>query len=192
MLNFSNLFFGYNPTRFYSASPYVGLGWMVAYQHPQSREVSATIGLLNSFRLNSAFDLNLDIHGDYVNDRFDGEVSGRSGEGGLTASVGITYKFPVRGWAKAGACKYSAADFNRLNESINAMQRENSSLKTQLSANNTANSSNVQVKTNTITKTVVAPMLIIFKIGSSTLSDDARVNIGFFAKKSRRRASPFI
>jgi hypothetical protein len=49
---------------------------MVAYQHPQSHEVSTTIGLLNTFRLNSSFDLNLDIHGDYVNDRFDGEPVG--------------------------------------------------------------------------------------------------------------------
>lgn len=184
MFNVSNMLFGYNPTRFYNASPYVGLGWMVAYQKPQSREVSATIGLLNSFRLNSAFDLNLDIHGDYANDRFDGEVSGRSGEGGLTATVGITYKFPKRGWEKANVSKYSAADFNRLNESINTMQKENSALKEQLAANG----SNTQVKTNTVTKTVVAPMLVIFKINTSTLSESARVNIGFFAGEIKKKS----
>jgi len=184
MLNFSNLLFGYNPTRFYSASPYVGLGWMVAYKHPQSHEVSATIGLLNSFRLSKAFDLNLDIHGDYVNDRFDGETSGRWGEGGLTATVGFTYKFPVRGWEKCSAGKYNDADFSRLNERINTIQQENSNLKNQLAAN----SSNTQIKTNTITKTVVAPMLVIFKINTSTLSDNARVNIGFFADEIKKKS----
>jgi outer membrane protein OmpA-like peptidoglycan-associated protein len=188
MFNLSNILFGYNPTRFYNASPYVGLGWMVAYQHPQSREVSATIGLLNSFRLNSAFDLNLDIHGDYVNDRFDGEIVGRSGEGGLTAAVGITYKFPVRGWERSRSGKYSDADFNKMNESINAMQRENSQLKDQLAANNTANSGSTRMETNTIIKTVVAPMLVIFKINTSTLSDDARVNIGFFAEEIKKKS----
>lgn len=188
MFNLSNILFGYSPTRFYNASPYVGLGWMVAYQHPQAREVSATIGLLNSFRLNKAFDLNLDIHGDYANDRFDGEVGGRSGEGGLTATVGITYKFPVRGWEKCNAGKYSDADFYRLNESINAMRQENGKLKDQL-ANSKANT---QVQTNVITKTVVAPMITIFKINTSTLSDDARVNIGFFADEIKKSKSSYV
>jgi outer membrane protein OmpA-like peptidoglycan-associated protein len=187
MFNLSNMLFGYNPTRFYSASPYVGLGWMVAYQHPQSHEVSATIGLLNSFRLSNAFDLNLDIHGDYANDRFDGEVSGCFGEGGLTATVGITYKFPERGWEKCRAGKYSDADLNRLNESINAMQKENGMLKNQLATSN----NNTKPQTDVITKTVVAPMLIIFKIGSSTLSDDARVNIGFFANEIKKYKTVF-
>ena len=188
MFNLSNMLFGYNPTRFYTASPYVGLGWMVAYQHPQSHEVSATIGLLNSFRLNSAFDLNLDIHGDYANDRFDGEVSGCFGEGGLTATVGVTYKFPERGWEKCRAGRYNDADFNRLNESINAMQKENGLLKNQLA---TSSNNNTKPQTDVITKTVVAPMLIIFKINSSTLSDDARVNIGFFANEIKKDKTVF-
>jgi len=191
MLNFSNLFFGYNPTRFYTASPYVGLGWMVAYQHPQSHEVSATIGLLNSFRLSSAFDLNLDIHGDYANDRFDSEVSGVYGEGGLTAAVGLTYKFPARGWKKCGAAKYSDADFNKLNERINAVQKENSTLKSQLALNsNSSNNGNITLKSQpeVITRTVVAPMLVIFKIGSSTLSDEARVNLGFYAETMKKKS----
>jgi len=191
MLNFSNLIFGYNPTRFYTASPYVGLGWMVAYQHPQSHEVSATIGLLNSFRLNSAFDLNLDIHGDYVNDRFDGEVSGVYGEGGLTAAVGITYKFPARGWKRCSAAKYSDADISRLNEKINVVQKENGTLKNQLAAkSNSSNNSNNTSKPQptVVIRTVVAPMLVVFKIGSSTLSDDARVNLGFFAETIKKKS----
>jgi len=195
MLNFSNLFFGYNPTRFYTASPYAGLGWMVAYQHPQSHEVSATVGLLNSFRLNSAFDLNLDIHGDYANDRFDGEVSGNFGEGGLTATVGITYKFPQRGWKRYSACKYSDADFSLLNEKVNAMQQENAGLKDRLAANsNSSNNGNNTLKSQpeVITRTVVAPMLVIFKIGSSTLSDDTRVNLSFFADEIKKGKSVYV
>jgi len=193
MLNFSNLLFGYNPTRFYSASPYVGLGWMVAYQHPQSHEVSATIGLLNSFRLSSAFDVNLDIHGDYANDRFDGEVSGVYGEGGLTATVGITYKFPARGWEKSSVCKYSEADFSRLNESINAIQKENGLLKNQLATSNNNNTKvQTQTRTDVITQTVVAPMLIIFKINTCTLFDDGRVNLGFFADEIKKGKSVYV
>ena len=197
MLNFSNLFFGYNPTRFYSASPYVGFGWMVAYQHPQAHEISATVGLLNSFRLSSAFDLNLDIHADYADDRFDGEVGGRFGEGGLTAAVGFTYKFPHRGWKKCSTGKYSDADVNRLNERINAIQKENGILKSQLAVNGNNNStgnsihnssSTLKSQPEVITRTVVAPMLVIFKIGSSTLSNDARVNLGFFAETIKKKS----
>ena len=184
LFNLSNLLFGYNPIRFYNASPYVGLGWMTAYQSPKAHEVSATLGLLNSFRLSRAFDLNLDIHGDYVNDRFDGELTGRKGEGGLTVAAGITYKFPKRGWDKAGACKYSDDDFYRLNESINSMQQENNSLRNQLAANSR--------KKDVITKTVVAPMITIFKINTSKLTDDARVNIGFFADEIKNTKSAYV
>ncbi|MVZ66174.1 hypothetical protein GQF61_09925 [Sphingobacterium sp. DK4209] len=47
LFNLSNLFYGYKEDRFYEISPYVGLGWMVSYEQPKTREVSAYKALLN-------------------------------------------------------------------------------------------------------------------------------------------------
>ena len=71
-----------------------------------SNEVTASVGILNRFRINRAWDINLDIRGAYVGDHFDQEdvsatpagvpvnTAGRWGEGLLTATVGVSYNFP--------------------------------------------------------------------------------------------------
>lgn len=93
MFNLSNVFYGKNEFRFWNCSPYVGLGWMRACEHPSANEMSANLGISNSFRITSAFHVNLDVRSTMVHDRFDGETGGRKKEGLLTATVGITYKF---------------------------------------------------------------------------------------------------
>ena len=79
MFNVSNLLFGYNPNRVYSLSPYVGLGVMKTNDTPKATEIAGHFGLMNSFRLCDALDLNLDIRGTLVSDAFDGEAYGRGG-----------------------------------------------------------------------------------------------------------------
>ena len=74
LFNFSNLFCGYNEKRIWNCSPYAGLGWARVWKSPSAKEVSANVGILNSFRLCSALDLNLDVRAMLVNDRFDGEM----------------------------------------------------------------------------------------------------------------------
>ncbi len=98
LFNFSNLLCGYNETRIWNCSPYVGVGWMRTWEAPTANRVSANVGALNSFRFSSAIDFHLDLRGTLVNDRFDGETGGRKGEGLFTATVGIIYKFPRRTW----------------------------------------------------------------------------------------------
>ena len=94
MFNLSNLLCGYNKTRFWNCSPYAGLGWMRVWDSPSANEVSVNLGILNSFRVSSTIDINLDIRGALVNDRFDGEKGGRNEEGLLSTTIGVTYKFP--------------------------------------------------------------------------------------------------
>lgn len=181
LFNLSNLLCGYNEKRFYSLSPYVGLGWMSTCDSPKTHEVSANLGLLNSFRLSSAFDLNLDVRSSLVNDRFDGEVGGRKEEGLLSASVGLTYHLGHRGWKRVSGL--SNAEIRSLGERVSAMQFENDSLRNRLSSSLSAMSSNVDT---VIDKNSVSfPYLIVFPIGKSTLSNANLVNLGFLSQAIR-------
>ena len=61
MLNFSNLFCGYNEKRIWNCIPYAGLGVIKATDSPTHTDIAANFGILNTFRLSSAWDINLDI-----------------------------------------------------------------------------------------------------------------------------------
>ena len=178
MFNVSNLLCGYNETRFWNCSPYVGIGWMRAWEHPSSREVSANLGILNSFRVSSAIDINLDIRGTLVNDRFDGETGGRREEGLLAATVGVTYKFPKRGWNRSRTVvMYDNDALNELREKMNAMSAENARLQQAIAEGNQSAAETIVRKME-----VAAPNLVTFPIGKSELSRENRVNLGFLAK----------
>lgn len=181
LFNFTNLFKGYKPDRFYEISPYVGLGYMFTWDEPKSDEVSANLGLFNKFRLTSALDLSLDLRGSLVNDRFDGELGGRRDEGMLTAAVGVVYKFGTREWGKekTTTIRYdNSEEINALRTKVNELAQSNEALKKQL-----ANARDSSVTDLIIEKNVLAaPILVTFPINRSTVSNEARVNLGFFAK----------
>ncbi|GHE39859.1 OmpA family protein [Sphingobacterium griseoflavum] len=181
LFNVSNMIGGYNPDRFYTFSPYVGLGAMYTWEEPKTREVSANLGLFNSFRLNPSWDLTLDIRGSLVHDRFDGELGGRKDEGMLTTALGIVYKFGKRDWDKntKTVIRYTnETELRALRDKVNELAADNNALKKQLA----------DAKNNTVTEVIVdknvlaAPILVTFPINKSTVSNEARVNLGFFAK----------
>ena len=87
MFNASNLLCGYNEKRFWSVTPYVGVGWILTWETPRARNFNASLGVINSFRLSSAFDLNLDVRGTATKDEFDGEIGGRKEEGLLSVTL---------------------------------------------------------------------------------------------------------
>ena len=58
-------------------------------------------GIINKFRISNAFDINLELSAMGVEDKFDGEVGGDHGyDGVLSATVGLTYRFPARGFRR--------------------------------------------------------------------------------------------
>ncbi len=178
LFNLSNLFCGYSETRFWNCSPYVGIGWMRAWEHPSSREISANLGILNSFRVSPAIDINLDLRGTLVNDRFDGETGGRREEGLFAATIGLTYKFPKRGWNRSHTVvMYDNDALNELREKMNAMSAENARLQQAIAEGNQSAAETIVRKME-----VAAPNLVTFQIGKSELSRENRVNLGFLAK----------
>jgi outer membrane protein OmpA-like peptidoglycan-associated protein len=179
LFNLTNLFCGVNEHRVYSFTPYVGLGWMRTWNQPQASEISASLGLMNSFRLCDALDLTLDIRGAMVNDRFDGEVGGRKNEGLLSASLGFVYYFDGKHWSKPVPKRMNDTELALLQQRLQEMDQQNASLRDRLAS--------VRNQPKEIQKIleqikVVSDVLVIFPIGKSTLSQDARVNIGFAAE----------
>lgn len=175
MFNMSNLLFGYNPNRVYSLSPYVGLGVMKTNDTPKATEIAGHFGLLNSFRLCDALDLNLDIRGTLVSDAFDGEAYGRGGEGMLSATVGLTYKFKKRGWDKAKTVvRIDNRAINALRQQLSDAEAENDRLKRALAEGNRQKAKEIVTK--------ASANLVTFPIGKATLSNEARANLGMMAE----------
>ena len=178
MFNLSNIFCGYNEKRVYNCSPYIGLGVMKVTDAPKETAVSGHFGILNSFRLCSALDLNLDLRGTLVDDDFDGEPGGRGGEGMFSATIGLTYKFKPRGWNRSRTIVrevYNNDEINAMREKLNQMSEENARLEEALAQND-------RERAQTIVKQITSANLIVFPIGESTLSNQARVNLGMLAE----------
>lgn len=178
LFNLNNLIRGYSDTRVWSISPYVGVGYARVYEKPKTNEVTANLGLLNSFRLCRFLDLNLDIHSFIVNDGFDGEVGGYTGEGALSVSLGLTYKFAPRGWGRGKTLErtvYDNAAINEMRRQLEAASAENERLREAL-AKGDAKAGEASVKK------IAAANLVVFEINRSNLSNEARVNLGILAE----------
>lgn len=193
MFNVTQMVMGYKQDRFYSFIPYLGLGWMQSLERAsvsgvRSAEVGATFGIANRFRLSNALDLNVDIRGTYVNDRFDQESvvykpsvknyiteAGRSGEGLLMATVGLSYNFNKRHWDRSTntTIRVNENVLNDLRGRIGQLQSSNDDLRRQLE-----NALNREITQETV---AAQPLLVTFPIDRWTLSNKDRVNLGFLA-----------
>ena len=171
LFNLTNLIGGYKENRFYNISAYGGLGVMHTSEEPKETDISAHFGLLNTFRLSSALDLNLDLRGTLVDDNFDGEAGGRYGEGMFTATIGLTYKFKQRGWDRSKTVTRTIYD----NAEVNALREEVDRLRKALAQGK-------KEEAQTIIKQVTSANLVTFKINKSNLSNEARANLGMLAE----------
>lgn len=186
LFNASNLFFGYNEQRIYNLIPYIGLGVMHSWDSPKTNELTATVGLINKFRLSPALDLNLEARGTLVNDRFDGELGGDGKEGLAAVTVGLTYKFKQRGWSKAchQTTGISEDEMQRMKDQLNQMMRENKDLKDELvTARNKKPEMIVQKELTSVSR------LIQFSIGKSKLNKASKVNLGYLAEAIKKAPS---
>lgn len=181
LFNFTNLFSGYRPNRFYEISPYVGLGYMFTWEDPRSDEVSANLGFFHKFRLNDRIDFTLDMRGSMVQDRFDGELGGRKDEGMLTTAVGVVFKIGKGSWDRESTTiiRYdNTEEINALRARVNQLAQDNQALRRQLAEANDSSVTNLVLEKNVL----AAPILVTFPINKSTVSNEARVNLGFFAR----------
>ncbi len=180
LFNVSNVLFGYNEKRVYNFIPYVGVGVMHSWDKPKTNELAATVGLINQFRLSSAFSLNLEARGTLLHDRFDSEVGGNGKEGLLAVTAGLTYRFKQRGWTSGGkvvSTGISEEEMRRVREQLAAADREKQALQNALDEARRKPAQTIVEK-----EFVGTSRIIVFPLGKSTLSKQGRVNLEYYAK----------
>lgn len=184
MFNMSNILCGYNETRIWNVIPYLSCGWGRVWEAPQAKAVIGSLGLVNKFRISKAFDLHVDVRASLVsNDKFDGESGGYQTEGFMSASAGVTYNFPKRGWDRAKTItRIDNSAINALNTQLAALGKENEALKKALEL------CEKEPKKVIESDLVVAPMLLTFQLNKHELSKKDRVNLGFLAEMIKNSA----
>ncbi|WP_308755763.1 OmpA family protein [uncultured Bacteroides sp.] len=178
LFNFSNLFCGYNEKRIWNSSAYLGAGWARTWESPTADGLTMNLGWLNSFRLCSALDLNIDVRASLIDDDFDGEIGGHRYDGMLTATAGLTYKFKPRGWERSKTVTrthFNNDEINAMREKLNRMSEENARLQKALEEGKKA-------EAQAVVKKIAAANLVTFKIGKSDLSNEARANLQLLAE----------
>ena len=187
MFNLNALFGGYNQHRVYEIIPYVGAGFTHNYSKPHREALSVNAGIINKFRISNAIDINLELSAMGVEDKFDGEVGGDHGyDGVLSATVGLTYRFPARGFRRPMPQLISQIELAAMQDKLAAMGAQNAQLKNAL-----IQAQNQPVAEVTETEVIVpdpdiAPRTVFFTIGSAELSPREIMNLSYLAEQMKQ------
>ena len=187
MFNLNALFGGYNQHRVYEIIPYVGAGFTHNYSKPHREALSVNAGIINKFRISNAIDINLELSAMGVEDKFDGEVGGDHGyDGVLSATVGLTYRFPARGFRRPMPQLISQIELAAMQDKLAMMGAQNAELKNAL-----VQAENQPVAEVTETQVIVpdpdiAPRTVFFQIGSAELSPREIMNLSYLAEQMKQ------
>ena len=107
-----NIFFGYNPDRFFDVVAFAGGGVIFGLNDKEAIGTTYNFGFANNFRITERFKINLNIRGALVADSFDGEDSiqeptekhfivNHKNDGIFGATLGFTYGLDKDGWKTA-------------------------------------------------------------------------------------------
>ncbi|MDR0796225.1 MAG: OmpA family protein [Tannerella sp.] len=177
MLNVSTLFGGENQNRFWTLVPFIGVGYVSAWE-PSSHEFAMNVGLLNTLRVGENVDLIFDIRGAAFKDRFknpvydpnadrtiltdrlNNDTGERPYDGIPSFNIGVQFRFG--GGGKQKPVYYPAATYMEIPVVEPVVEKEREVV--------------------TVWKDIASDVLILFQINQSTLLKDARVQLGFLAK----------
>lgn len=183
LFNLNALIGGYNPDRIYEVIPFLGAGFTHSFSGAKKSEAFAmNAGVINRFRVSPVLDVNLEVAFMAAENKFDRELGGKNDfDGVVSATAGVTYYFKNRGFNKAKACPpqtISEAELSDMRNKMNELVDENRSLKDELAAAPTVI---VEKETEEVTIPEIAPHAVFFTIGSSVVSPQELVNLGFLA-----------
>ena len=143
MVNLTNYFGGYSPTRLFNLTPYVGLGLAHRFKLDDNAAIPASSqvgndyryssdaisingGIQLGFRLSNHVNLDFDFGITYLGDYFDRINQKGENNNIVTAMGGITYKFGKTTVAPAAQIDNTMID--AMNEKINDLRQENEEL----------------------------------------------------------------
>ena len=172
LMNVTNMIMGYNPDRLYSMIPYVGMGAVRVFDH-NSYAFGFNAGILNTFRLNDSWKVNLEMGALFADKSMDG-VTGpkRAFDDIFSVTAGITYTIGGDTWNNSpdisSLVMMNAAEIATLNEALAQEQSNNRNLRNQL-----AQKPKEIVKEKVISgDCMTAPQSIFFDLNSATLASD--------------------
>ena len=185
MFNLNALFGGYNQYRVYEIIPYLGAGITHNYTKPHREALAINAGIINRFCISNAIDINLELSAMGVEDKFDGTVAGKRGyDGVFSATLGLTYHFPKRGFNRPTPQLVSALELAAMQQEIANMAAANQQLKSALTAaeNRPVEVSETEV---VVTDPDIAPRTVFFNIGSAEITPREVMNISYLAKQMK-------
>ena len=179
LVNLLNAIKGYNPSRFYSPILYLGAGVSVVQHQPRhdgDRTPMGIFGLLNSFRITSHFDANLEIKDALIKQTVDREQSGRDFESYVMLTAGLTYHF-----GKPSSKMFSVPASSKV-----VVQRTYTHIP--IPAREGVTERDTVIKQETIREVTVEkklvlthPMAVFFELNRSTITARDKVNLAFVA-----------
>lgn len=185
MFNLNALFGGYNPSRVYEVIPYVGAGFTHNYSTPHREALSVNAGIINRFRVSDALDINLELSAVAAEDKFDGGIGGKGYDGLVSATVGLTYRFPKRGFNRPKAPAISEERLAAMRDKMNRMAAENAQMAEALKAAESRQPV-VEKQEVVVDKPVIAPRTVFFNIGSSDVSSRETMNLSYLAESMKQ------
>ena len=181
LFNLSNMFCGYNEARVWDCIPYVGVG-LNRNMSANCYSPVAGVGLLNEFKINNKWAINLDVNYTLGDNDYDGATELLDGakkssshslskivarhDRALNVEVGVTYNLGKATWNKVpdvdAINALHQSELDALNAKLNDANAENDRLKTLLN--------NQKSEANTVKEYVATPVSVFFNIGKSKVA----------------------
>ena len=208
LVNMSNWIGGYNPNRVYYAISYVGFGytamsWTKKSAGSYNGEFAFSSGLINKFRVTPQWDIELDLRSwMFAEKSLPKEIQGGGRYAfGLSASLGVAYRFNQRDWTPA----YSQVDVDGYLAAIIALEERLAVRDIELvNASNeiaTLDSKNKSLEVDiakckdkrvqTQSKVVVVPECVaFFTIGEAKITDYAEATLETYVEQVKDTSMP--
>ena len=131
-------------------------------------------------------DLTLEARCLLVNQRFDGVTGGRTGEGMLSVTAGLAYKFNRRGFVRAS--NVQPVDVTPYLDRIRNLEENNTDLASKNSVLNDENEKlrNAPAKVVVEQKVSASPVVLFFRIGKATLDSKELTNLEFYVRNAMK------
>ncbi len=170
LMNVTNMVVGYNAGRLYNMVPYIGMGAVRVFDH-NSYSFGFNAGILNTFRLNDSWKVNLEMGALFASKNMDGMTGPkRAFDDIFTVTAGITYNIGGDIWDNSpdisSLVMMNAAEMAALNEALAQEQANNRNLRNQL-----AQRPKEIVKEKVVSgDCAFAPQSIFFALGSAKIA----------------------